>query len=85
VVNEAYLRLMSFEIQRTDVFYREAAELPRRLHPDGRRIYGLMMARYHALLEKIRRRPGDVFSRRIRVGPLKKIWLAARWTALPQR
>ena len=83
VVNEAFLRLMKIEIERTESFYREAAELPRRLHPDGRRIYGLMMARYHVLLEKIRRRPGDVFSRRIRLGGLQKIWLTARWIALP--
>ena len=50
VVNDAFLRLMKLEIERADCFYREAAELPRWLHKDGRRIYGLMMDRYHYLL-----------------------------------
>ena len=80
VVNDGLLRLMEFEIQRAEGFYREAAELPRWLHKDGRRIYGLMMDRYHALLRLIARRPGDVFKRRIRLGRWQKLWLAVKWT-----
>jgi phytoene synthase len=78
VVNAAFHRLMALEIDRAEQFYREAAELPRWLHPDGRPIFGLMTATYHALLNEIRRRPGDIFLRRIRVSRPKKLWIAAR-------
>ncbi len=50
VVNRPFLRLMEMEIDRAEQFYREAAELPRWLHKDGHRIFGLMMETYHALL-----------------------------------
>jgi 15-cis-phytoene synthase len=84
-INAAFQRLMNFEIERAEQFYREAAELPRWLHRDGHRIYGLMIDTYHALLESIRRRPADVFAHRIRVSRWKKLWLAARWTIWPKR
>jgi phytoene synthase len=83
VVNRPFLRLMEMEIDRAEQFYREAAELSCLLHKDGRRIFGLMMETYHALLETIRRHPAEVFTRRVRVGRGKKLWLAARWSLLP--
>jgi phytoene synthase len=83
VVNRPFLRLMEMEIERAEQFYREAAELARSLHTDGRRIYGLMMQTYHDLLDAIRRSPADVFSRRIRVSRWRKMWLVARWSLLP--
>jgi len=83
VVNRPFRRLMAMEIERAEQFYREAGELSRSLHKDGRRIFGLMMGTYHALLDAIRRRPADVFTRRIRVSQWKKVWLLARWTLLP--
>jgi phytoene synthase len=83
VVNDAFSRLMRLEIERTTRFYREASELLHRLHKDGRRVYGLMMDRYYQLLKMITRRPGDVFSRRIRLSRWQKLWLAVKWTALP--
>jgi 15-cis-phytoene synthase len=83
VVNRSFFKLMEMEIQRAEQFYREAAELFRSLHKDGLRIFGLMMATYHALLDAIRRRPAEVFNRRIRVSGWRKLCLAARWAFLP--
>jgi phytoene synthase len=83
VVNDSFLRLMRLEIERTTRFYREANDLLHRLHKDGRRIYGLMMDRYFQLLRMISRRPGDVFSHRIRLSRWQKLWLAVKWTLLP--
>lgn len=85
VVNGRFLRLMELEIERAEHFYREGAELLDRLEPDGRRIFGMMMATYRALLRTIQRRPADVFTRRIRIGRAKKLQLAFRWTLLPPR
>jgi phytoene synthase len=83
VVNDAFKRLMALEIERTMRFYREANELLHRLHKDGRRVYGLMMDRYYQLLRIISLRPGDVFSRRIRLSRWQKLCLAAKWMILP--
>ncbi len=83
VVNDAFARLMTLEIERTKRFYREANDLLPRLHRDGRRVYGLMMDRYFLLLQMISQRPSDVFSRRIRLSRWQKLCLAAKWIFLP--
>ena len=83
VADERFDRLMADQIARAERFYAGGAELIDWLEPAGRRIFGLMMGTYHALLREIALRPGDVFRRRIRVGRLKKLGLAARWFLLP--
>jgi phytoene synthase len=83
VVNDSFLQLMNLEIERTTRFYREADDLLRRLHKDGLRVYGLMMDRYYRLLRMISQRPGDVFSRRVRLSRWQKLCLAAKWMILP--
>ena len=85
VISEQFHRLMQFQTERTERFYREGVELMDRLEPDGRRIFGLMMATYRALLGRIQRRPGDVFTRRIRLSRPQKLQLAFRWALLPPR
>ena len=77
--NDAFLRLMRFEIQRAEQFYRVAAGLGEWLEPDGRRIFGLMTATYRRLLRKIERRPADVLRRRVRLGSFTRLRLFARW------
>ncbi len=85
VANERFGRLMEFQIDRAERFYREGAELIEWLESAPRRTFGMMMATYRALLEKIKRRPGDVLQRRIRLSRPKKLLIAARWTLLPPR
>ena len=85
VVDERFMRLMQYEIGRAERFYREGAELINWLKPDGRRIFGMMMATYRALLRKIKRRPNEVLNRRISLGRSKKLRILARWTLLPPR
>jgi phytoene/squalene synthetase len=41
-------------------------------------VFLLMLRTYRALLDQIIQRDFDVFSRRPRVHPLRKLWLAAR-------
>ena len=76
-------RLLEFEIERTEQLYGEAAELGAYLEPGGRRAWGAMAATYHRLLEEIRRRNGDVFTSRPRLGKWRRLQIAARW-ALPR-
>jgi phytoene synthase len=85
VANDAYYRLISLEVDRAEQFYRKGAELMEWLEPDGRRIFGLMTATYHALLRKIARRPAAVFRRHVRLSGPKRLQLALRWALLPPR
>ena len=78
-------RLMTLEIERAETFYRQGAELMQWLEPDGRRIFGMMMSTYRALLRRIKQRPRDVLAGRIRISRPKKLQIAARWTFLPPR
>jgi len=82
VVNEGFHRLMAMEIHRAKQFYREGAKLMDFLHRDGQRIFGMMIVTYRYLLEKISRRPGDVFCRQIGLNKVMRFMLAVVW-ALP--
>ncbi len=83
--DERFQRLMRFQIDRARRFFHEGADLLGRLEPDGQRVFGMMVSIYHGLLRQIERRPQDVFSRRIRLGRLRKLGVAARWILLPPR
>jgi phytoene synthase len=85
VANQQFRRLMAFQIERAERFYRQGAELIGWLQWEGRRTCGMMMATYRALLEKIKRRPADVLQRRICLSRPTRLRIAARWILLPPR
>ena len=55
------------------------------LSRSGQPIFGMMASVYSRLLEEIARRPQDLLRRRIRLGRVRKLWIAARWLLLPPR
>jgi 15-cis-phytoene synthase len=77
-VTERWRDLFRFQVDRAAEQYRRAEALKPYLSSDGLGIYATMFDIYRALLEKIRRRDGDVFSRRVRLSPWHKTALAAR-------
>jgi squalene-associated FAD-dependent desaturase len=85
VDDQRFRRLMVVEIARTEQFYRGGAELWNWLEPDGRRVFGLMMGTYRALLREIARNPAAVLRGQIRLSRVKKLQLLARWSLLPPR
>lgn len=78
-------RLVRLEADRAQGFYHEAGGLFDCLDQRGRRIFGMMVSTYHRLLERIASRPREAFARRVRLGRLEKLWIAARWALLPPR
>jgi phytoene synthase len=78
-VTPAFCRLIEMESARAEQFYRDGRRLLGRLTPSGQRVFGMITATYHALLAEIRRKPGEVFVRRIRLGWPQKLAIAARW------
>lgn len=79
VVDQRWLALMDFQIQRARQLYQEGAALSRFLTPEGRRVFGMMTATYRLLLEEIARRKTEVLARRIRLSRWQKLRIAARW------
>jgi phytoene synthase len=77
VRDERYTALMRLEIERTEELYRQAAETRRFLHRDGCRVFDMMFRTYRGLLGEIKRRDGDVFTCRIRLGWTRKLAIAA--------
>ena len=81
-MNSRVRELVRFQIARAEQLYDEGAPLASLLHPRGRRAFVLMFASYRTLLAEIKRRDGDVFSRRIRLGyrgKLKAFFAALRF------
>jgi len=83
--DERFDRLVALQIDRARRLYHEGAQLFDLLEPDGRRIFGMMTATYHALLERIARRPREILVRRVCLSGWKKLRIAARWMLLPPR
>ncbi len=83
LVNEAFYRLMSMEINRAKQFYREGIKLMDYLQRDGQRIFGLMMSTYWRLLNKISDRPPRIFPRPVQLGINHRLLLAASWALMP--
>jgi phytoene synthase len=68
VRDERFAALMRFQIERTEQYYRAGQALVPFLSPDGRRVFRPMLTTYRSLLEEIKRRDGDVFTRPVRLG-----------------
>lgn len=81
VRDERFRELMRFEAARAESYYEEGEQLVGSLWPAGRAVFLVMLRTYRGLLHAIVRRDYDVFSSRVRLSRLYKLWLAAR--ALP--
>jgi phytoene synthase len=78
-----FRELMRFQVERARGYYEAAAPLADLLTPAGRSVFLVMLRTYRGLLEAIVRHDYDVFSHRVRLSRLRKLWLAAR--VLPLR
>lgn len=81
--DERFRRLMCFQVERARGYYEAALPLADLLDPSGRAVFLVMLRTYRGLLEAIERRDYDVFSSRVRLSNLRKLWLAAQ--VLPLR
>jgi len=81
--DERFRELMRFQVARARGYYEAAEGLGQALRPAGRAVFLVMLRTYRGLLNAIVHRDFDVFSGRVRLSRLHKLWLAAR--ALPVR
>ncbi len=81
--DEHFRALMAFQVQRASNYYEAAIPLSNYLDPAGRAVFLVMMRTYRGVLEAIVERDYDVFSGRVGLSRLRKLWLAAQ--VLPLR
>lgn len=77
-VDERYLALMRFEVERAESFYRKAEPLMDLIDPASRPCLSAMIQIYHGILEQVVRQEYDVFRCRARVPAWGKLGIAAR-------
>jgi len=78
VRDDHFTELMRFQVTRANSYYDAALPLAELLQPPGRAVFLVMLRTYRGLLDEIVRRHYDVFSTRVRLSRLRKLWLAAR-------
>jgi 15-cis-phytoene synthase len=85
--SERFEPVLRFEIERTENFYNQAAELPRYLHRDGVRVFDAMFRTYLALFEQVKLLGSEVLRRRVTLsrGQKLRIWLGALLNRPPAR
>lgn len=81
--DERFRALMCFQVERAQSYYQAAEPLAELLAPAGRAVFLVMLRTYRGLLDAMVKRDYDVFSSRVRLGRLHKLWLAAQ--VLPLR
>ncbi|MDY0170621.1 MAG: squalene/phytoene synthase family protein [Thermoguttaceae bacterium] len=79
VADSRFASLMADQVARAERYYREGVLVLQWLDSSGRRVCGMMIDRYRALLEAIARRPEAVLHRRIGLGASAQARLALRW------
>jgi phytoene/squalene synthetase len=84
LLEEKFLKLLRYELNRCEIYYEHSMPLFQLIHPDSRRMFGLMWNRYYMLFRKMVRNPWSVpLGRRIRLTSLQKMKLLFRWRFLP--
>jgi phytoene synthase len=74
--DDRFRALMQFETERARDYYRQADRLFDYLDPPGKPVLAAMLRIYGGLLDRIERRPDDVFTRRIRLPAWRKLWIS---------
>lgn len=78
--NERLRKLIALEIDRAKEAFDDAAAIARWIPTDSQAVFTAMWKTYRALLAKIERRGGDVFSERVRLNRAERLWtVAAAW------
>ena len=78
IFNDAFQRLMVFQVERARSYYDEALPLLPLVRSSSRACLAAMIGIYRACLEEIPRRQYDVYSRRISLSAWKKLVITAR-------
>ena len=76
-LDQPWRDLVRFQVARAERFYDDATQLAHWLEPRTAAVFRTLTGTYRALLAEIRRRDGDVFGPRVRIGAWHKLRIAA--------
>ena len=76
VVDERFIALMRFQIERARRLYREAEPGIAKLVPESRYAVRLALRLYRGILDAVEANGYDVFTKRAFVSPYEKVWTA---------
>ncbi len=76
-LDDRFVNLMQFEVERTKSYYRKAEKLFEYLEPSGKPILRAMLRIYGGLLAEIERRNYDVFSSEVMLPTWRKLLITA--------
>ena len=81
---EKFLKLMTHQLERCEIYYMNSLPLYQLIHRDSRRAFGLMWNYYYSLYRNIARQPLLVTrNNRVRLSASKKFRLWLSWRFLP--
>jgi len=81
-----FFKLVSHQLERCEIYYKNSMPLYRLIHRDSQRTFGLMWNYYHTLYQKICRNPWLVTGeKRVRLSLYRRIHLWFRWQWMPCR
>jgi len=81
-----FLKLMSQQLRRCEIYYGNSMPLYHLIHHDSQRTFGLMWNYYYAIYRKINNNPGLITkNKRIRLSYYRKSYLWLRWRCFPCR
>jgi phytoene synthase len=72
-LNDRLAPLLRFQIERAERLFEEAAPLTEMISDRSRHAFAAMFATYRELLAEIKRRDGNVFSCRVRIGSWRRV------------
>ena len=83
---EKFLKLLSHQLQRCEIYYENSIPLFELIYWDSRRTFGLMWSYYYSLYRKIARNPMLITqATRVQLSPYRQLRLWFRWRFLPYR
>jgi phytoene synthase len=81
---EHFQRLITYELERCEVYYENSLPLYKLIHRNSRRMFGMMWNRYYMLFRKMQRKPLMITTGKgIHLSPLQKLRLYVHWRFMP--
>ncbi|MDR0870385.1 MAG: squalene/phytoene synthase family protein, partial [Planctomycetaceae bacterium] len=80
---EKFLKLITRQFERCEIYYTNAAPLYGLISPRSRKMFGIMWSTYYTLFQNIRRHPFMGNTGRARLSSLQRLMLLLRWKCLP--
>lgn len=84
-VTPEWSRYLDWQFQRTEEYYRHAANILPLVEREGRPVYGMMFSTYWRLFQNIRQKKSELFRKRVSLKHWQSLAIILRWIIWPPR